>query len=138
MDYFSENLELNDIETKTIKRNSELFMGDIIELREMLQKINDFNFDIFKFDEVCRKNSLFYYSFELFGKYELFLNINEIKFKNFIYSIRDGYSRNNSYHNDLHATDVLQTSVAIFENGNLCQVKNLKFISIDFYFFSTI
>lgn len=86
--------------------------------------MNDFNFDVFKFDEVCRHNSLYYYTFELFGKYEFFLNIDEDAFKRFIYNIRDGYSRQNSYHNDIHALDVLQTCVAIFENGDLNRVRN--------------
>jgi len=88
----------------------------------MLQTINDFNFDIFKFDEICRNNSLYYYTFELFGKYEFFSNIDESVFKKFIHTIKDGYPRTNSYHNDLHATDVLQTCVTIFEHGNLSQV----------------
>jgi hypothetical protein len=94
----------------------------------MLQKISDFDFDIFKFDEICRKNSLYYYTFELFGKYEFFTNINEAVFKKFINMIKDGYSRKNYYHNDIHATDVLQTCVAIFENGNLTQVNYLFLI----------
>jgi hypothetical protein len=98
----------------------------------MLQKINEFNFDIFKFDEVCLNNSLFYYSFELFGQYELFSNIDESVFKKFINKIKDGYSRENSYHNDIHATDVLQTCVTIFEKGNLIQVN--FFIKIFFIF----
>jgi hypothetical protein len=96
----------------------------------MLQKINEFNFDIFKFDEVCLTNSLYYYTFELFGEYDLFSNIDESVFKKFINTIKDGYSRKNSYHNDLHATDVLQTCVTIFERGNFCEVKFKYFLCL--------
>lgn len=95
---------------------------EIVELTSMLQNLNDFNFDVFKFDEVSRNNCLYYYTFELFGKYEFFLNIEEKTFKKFITSIKEGCSRNNSYHNDIHALDVLQTCVAIIENGNFTQV----------------
>lgn len=96
----------------------------------MLQKISDFNFDIFKFDEICRNNSLYYYTFELFGKYEFFSNIDESVFKRFIYSVKDGYPRSNSYHNDIHATDVLQSCVAIFDNGNLTEVSNFFIFNV--------
>ena len=54
------------------KRNSEILLENITELTQMLQQMNDFNFDIFKFDEICRKNSLYYYTFEF--KRIFFLN----------------------------------------------------------------
>lgn len=108
---------------------------NVLEFREMLGKIGDFDFDIFKFDEICKNNSLYFYTFELFGKYELFSNINEDNFRKFINHIKEGYPRKNSYHNDLHATDVLQSVVTIFEKGNLTQVKLNYFYFLNFLIF---
>lgn len=91
-----------------------------------MENIRDFNFDIFRFDQITDKNALYYLSFELFGKYDMFKYMAEDKFKKFIYKIKDGYPRSNSYHNDIHATDVLQSCVAIVENGNYFTVKLIK------------
>jgi hypothetical protein len=112
--------------------NLNILRENIYQLTQMLEKISDFDFDIFKFDEICENNSLYYYTFELFGKYEFFSNINEEVFNRFINMIKDGYPRKNSYHNDLHATDVLQTCVTIFEKGNFIQVNLLIFLFISY------
>lgn len=107
-------------------------MENVAEFSDMLGKLNDFNFDIFRFDEISREKAIYYYTAELFGKYDFFKTVNEDKFKNFIFEIKDGYSRNNSYHNDIHATDVLQSCVSIVENGNFIEV---IFCFILLYFF---
>ncbi len=99
-------------------------MENIAEFTSFLENINSFEFDVFRFDELCKNNCLIYFSYDLFGKYNYFKYIDEVVFKNFIKKIRDGYSRDNSYHNDIHATDVLQTCVAIVENGDLSKVKS--------------
>ena len=118
-------MNLNDLPKENFKRNSSIVLENVAELSKALENLNDFDFDIFKFDEITQKNPLYFYSFELFGKYDFFKNNCENKFKNFIHKIIEGYPRSNSYHNDLHATDVLQSCVAIAENGN--------FIKVNFY-----
>ena len=45
--------------------------------------------------------------------------VNENTFKSFIGEITNGYSRDIPYHNDLHATDVLQTLYVFLERGNI-------------------
>jgi hypothetical protein len=146
-------LSFNDKESEMgiMMKSKILALENIGELRNMLENINDFNFDIFEFDNITNKNPLYLLSCEIFGKYEMFNIIDEKKFNNFIEKIKDGYPRSVPYHNDLHATDVLQTSIAIVENGNFIKVtkiisylikyifpyfnfaKNFKFNTIDLF-----
>ena len=46
----------------------------------------------------------------------------EEKYINFVFEIIDGYDRNIPYHNDLHATDVLQTTHMIILKNDLIKV----------------
>lgn len=93
------------------------------EFAKILEKMNNFDFDIFRFDEITKNNCLYYFTFELFANYNFFSFIEEPTFKEFISQIKRGYSRLNAYHNDIHACDVLQTCFAIVENGQLAKVK---------------
>ena len=110
------------------RSSMELENPNILELRKMLEEMNSFDFDIFKFDEICNKRGLFYLSYELFFNYNFFEIIDEGKFKNFLEEIRLGYPRTNSYHNDIHAADVLQTCLVLIERGSLDKV-NLFFLN---------
>lgn len=88
----------------------------------MLESINQFDFDIFKFDDLTKGNCLYHLTYNLFSNLDFFELINEDIFKDFINEIKKGYSRENSYHNDIHATDVLQSCFAIVHNGDLAKV----------------
>ena len=48
--------------------------------------------------------------------------LKEDKYMNFVKEITNGYDRNVTYHNDLHAADVLQTTYVIIQRGNLTTV----------------
>lgn len=98
------------------------------EFANFLENINKFDFDPFRFDEITKNGCLYYFTFELFCVYDFFSFIDELVFKEFITQIQKGYSRNNAYHNDIHAVDVLQSCFAIIDNGNLAKVKKLKIL----------
>jgi len=96
----------------------------------MLENIKTVDFDVFRFDEITKNRSLFYFTYELFAGYNFFSFIDEQNFREFITLIKKGYTRSNPYHNDIHALDVLQTCVAIVENGKLAKVIFFKSIKV--------
>ena len=94
---------------------------------EILEDIEDYEFDIFDLNDHAGKLTLYFLSESIFQSSSLFEQIvPKEQFKNFIWEIISGYNRNLTYHNDIHAADVLQTTFAIFSNGDLDEVlKNL-------------
>lgn len=94
--------------------------------------MGNFDFDIFKFDELTKGNCLYHFSYNLFSNFNFFELVTEEVFKEFIIQIKKGYSRDVPYHNDIHATDVLQSCFAIVENGNLAEVIKEKYIKFFF------
>jgi hypothetical protein len=103
---------LSDLEVSTFKM-----------LTDCLAQVGSFDFDIFDIDSIVGKKALRYISFEIFNKFNFFEEIlDESKYKNFIERLTDGYDRNIIYHNDLHATDVLQTMYVMIEKGSLVDV----------------
>ncbi len=95
---------------------------------EMLKHIDDLNFDIFKFkSDVGGEFVLSSIANYIFSFYELFDTLNFEKFEKFLTRTRLGYFCN-PYHNDIHATDVLQTCYLFCKHGNLtenCHLSNL-------------
>lgn len=104
------------------------------EINECLNKIEDFNFNIFELDNLVQKNSLLYVSSEIFSLLNFFEDvIDEITFRNFLIEISDGYTRESPYHNDLHAADVLQTTFVMMEKGSFyykCSLLEIDYIAI--------
>jgi hypothetical protein len=76
-------------------------------------------------DKLVGKRCLYFVLNQIFSKYQLLKFVEEDKFLNFIEEIIKGYERNIPYHNDLHATDVLQTTYMLVEKGNLIRVKKI-------------
>lgn len=88
-----------------------------------LDKLSEFDFNIFELNDLIDTRTIEFMSFEIFNKYEFFEElIDESKYRNFIKEITTGYSRNISYHNDLHAGDVMQTVYVMIEKGELIKV----------------
>jgi hypothetical protein len=82
-------------------------------------------FNIFLFDEqVGKENTLSMISCYIFLNLGLYSIIQYENFENFLEVIVKGYSRNNPYHNDLHAADVEQTCYIYQRYGNMKEVKN--------------
>ena len=68
------------------------------------------NFNIFKLEEkVGRDNILPVTSIYVFSSLGLFSIIDYTKFEPFIFRVASGYHRQNPYHTDLHAADMVQS-----------------------------
>jgi hypothetical protein len=111
------------IENRKSSNLSEL-PSDLLEsVKNSLDKINTFEFDIFCLDSLVETKTLHFMAYEIFNRYNYFEElIDENKYKNFIREIINGYNRKVVYHNDLHAGDVLQTVYVMIEHGDLINV----------------
>ncbi|ESN94429.1 hypothetical protein HELRODRAFT_68834, partial [Helobdella robusta] len=78
-----------------------------------MKDLDDWNFDVFKVNEIGEGHALKYVGYELFQKHDL---INKFKIStsaldNFLGKLEQGYSKyNNPYHNLVHGADVTQTT----------------------------
>ncbi len=113
----------SDIKSRKSSTLSELSFTILGAVNNNLDNINSFDYDIFELDSLIEKKSLHFMSYEIFNNNNYFDElIDEIKFKNFIKEITSGYDRKVTYHNDLHAGDVMQTTNVMLEKGELIQV----------------
>lgn len=93
-------------------------------LNKNLLTIEKLDYNIFELNELVETQSLSFLSLEIFKKLDFFNKkiINEDRFKKFVDKVTKGYDRNVTYHNDLHAADVLQTAFAILFNSDSIKV----------------
>ena len=93
------------------------------QVKDELSRIDTFEFNIFDLDLLIQKKSMFYVLNYILNKYnfieDLLVQKNYISFVN---EIINGYNRKVPYHNDMHATDVLQTTHILLEKGKLATV----------------
>jgi len=83
-----------------------------------IKSINSFDFNTFELIPILgRNNVLPLTAYCIFRENGLLDLIDENLFKNFLILIRNGYNQENPYHNDLHATDVLQMCHLFLNNG---------------------
>lgn len=109
-----ENFALKDLSPEVIQ-----------QLAKLLSKVESYEFNIFELDNLIGKRSLYFVMNQILSKYGFFKDmIEEAKFLNFADELIKGYDRNIAYHNDLHATDVIQTTYMQIEKGNLIRVKD--------------
>jgi len=103
----------------------------VIEVNKGLEKVDDFDFNVFEFDKLVEKKLLFCVLTFILNKYNFIKDLLvEKNYINFINEVTSGYNRKITYHNDLHATDVLQTSYILISKGNLY---NVRIISLNPY-----
>ena len=104
------------------------------ELNSILSKLEDFEFNIFELDKLAGVNTMLYVANEIFSNLYFYEDmIDEMVFKRFVVAIASGYSRNVLYHNDIHATDVLQTVYVMMEKGSVyykCSLMEIDYIAI--------
>ncbi|KAI8822965.1 uncharacterized protein EV422DRAFT_386421 [Fimicolochytrium jonesii] len=79
------------------------------DTQELLVKLNEYNFPIFAFEEACRSRPLLVMSHHLVVRSGLLgrLQLPVDKFINFMSEIEKGYNPHLTFHNSIHATDVL-------------------------------
>ncbi|XP_060979379.1 high affinity cAMP-specific 3',5'-cyclic phosphodiesterase 7A isoform X3 [Dama dama] len=76
----------------------------------MLEKVGNWNFDIFLFDRLTNGNSLVSLTFHLFSLHGLieYFHLDMMKLRRFLVMIQEDYHSQNPYHNAVHAADVTQ------------------------------
>ncbi|KAB1256521.1 High affinity cAMP-specific 3'; 5'-cyclic phosphodiesterase 7A, partial [Camelus dromedarius] len=76
----------------------------------MLEKVGNWNFDIFLFDRLTNGNSLVSLTFHLFNLHGLieYFHLDMMKLRRFLVMIQEDYHSQNPYHNAVHAADVTQ------------------------------
>ena len=111
--------------------NPELLKSGIMSrINEDLLDFESHNFNIFKLEEkVGRDNILPVTSMYVFASLGLFSIIDYTKFEPFIFRVASGYHRQNPYHTDLHAADMVQSLLVYLLFGNMQKV--LEFNDLD-------
>eukprot|EP00002_Diphylleia_rotans_P009073 TRINITY_DN1908_c0_g1_i4.p1 TRINITY_DN1908_c0_g1~~TRINITY_DN1908_c0_g1_i4.p1 ORF type:complete len:871 (+),score=139.30 TRINITY_DN1908_c0_g1_i4:274-2886(+) len=91
-------------------------------LMEILDTLDQWNFDIFEFDKLAEGHALYFLGHHLLHKHEFIqeYSIPEETMRNFLTAIESGYI-NNPYHNAVHAGDVLQSYNSLICAGGLGQ-----------------
>jgi hypothetical protein len=93
------------------------------QVKQELNRVDTFEFNIFDLDRLIQKKSLYYVLNHSLNKYGFIKELLvEKKYINFVNEITAGYNRKIPYHNDMHATDVLQTVHLLIAKGNLAEV----------------
>jgi len=97
--------------------------GTESQVESMLEKIEEWDFDIFGISELTNGRPLYFISSALFNKHDLMkkFGVDEGKFRRFVSVIEQGYNNRNPYHNSTHASDVLQTLNYFITKGGLSQ-----------------
>jgi hypothetical protein len=80
-----------------------------LQLVSLLEKVDNWNWDVFDLDMLSSNRPLFTLGHYLFLKSDLYnkFQIQMDVFLNFLTGIENGYHRDVPYHNSVHATDVL-------------------------------
>ncbi len=118
-----QNSRRSSLASSRMSSLSDLSQGIVESVTVTLDKLNNFDFNIFELDELVPTKTLHYMTHELFDRFEFFDElVDEQRYKNFISEIIAGYDRSIVYHNDLHAGDVMQTVYLMLEKGNIAQV----------------
>jgi len=114
-----ENMQVdNKIINRLSIENSLKILSD--EAKEILDIIDNSNFDIFSLDNLLKQKTLLFMTMEVFNEKNYFETglLSAETFTNFIDEVTiNGYSRKVAYHNDLHAADVFQTIFVFFSQG---------------------
>jgi hypothetical protein len=107
--------EVKKVNARKRKSLNEEFSSNNLLMRLNLGNDSDLNlespeFNIFEFEKkIGKQNVLPAISVYVFNYNELFDLIPYNKFERFVYEISQGYHRENPYHTDLHAADMLQS-----------------------------
>ena len=128
----------NKLIVKRSSFNQEMFKskkeGMFMNMNNINENLLDFkspNFDIFKLEnKVGKENILPVTATYIFVSLNLFSIIDYTKFEPFIFSVANGYKRDNPYHTDLHAADVTQSMLLYVIYGNLIKLLDLNQIDL--------
>lgn len=82
------------------------------QVSEMLNNALDWDFEIFRLEELTEKHPLVFLGIELFRRFDVFntFNCDENTFRAWLTVIESHYHNVNTYHNSTHAADVMQVN----------------------------
>lgn len=126
--------------TKQKMKKNILNLENVLMVDEELSiSVNNKNFDIFYFENnVGRANVLPFIAYEVFFNYDLYCIIQINAMEKFTEIVRDGYLKNNPYHNDIHAADVLQTCHSMIYFSDLIDVMMFDYLDLSGFFIAAI
>jgi len=117
---------VNDVQKKSLTSVLSDIPKKVLEhVKIELARIDTFDFNIFELDKLIQKKALYLVLNQILNRYNFFEILVEKNYINFIHEIIDGYDRKIPYHNDMHATDVLQTTYILISKGDLAKVNKL-------------
>lgn len=100
-------------------------------INDILNNLHKIDFDVFKLDEVAKTQTMNLILNRIFEQLSVFGDIiNYDKYSKFINAIINGYDRNVLYHNDIHASDVLQTAYANLITCNIVEIMKLNMYDV--------
>lgn len=111
--------------------NKQLDMGISPDIDKALSNLDSYDFDIFQVDKVTNGHPLVYVGLKLFEKYDLArkFSIPVKTLRAFFEKLEAGYL-SNSYHNKIHAADVMQTlNVYLGGKGVMHHVSHLDIMA---------
>lgn len=83
------------------------------QVSELLDNVLDWDFEIFRLEELTENRPLVFLGLELFRRFDVFntFNCDEVTFRAWLTVIEQNYISANTYHNSTHAADVMQVSL---------------------------
>ncbi|KAG8570740.1 hypothetical protein GDO81_011394 [Engystomops pustulosus] len=89
----------------------------------MLEKVGNWNFDIFLFDRLTNGNSLVTLTFHLLSHNGLIdhFHLDMVKLRRFLVMVQEDYHSQNPYHNAVHAADVTQAMYCYLKEPKLAK-----------------
>ncbi|XP_070497571.1 high affinity cAMP-specific and IBMX-insensitive 3',5'-cyclic phosphodiesterase 8 isoform X5 [Chironomus tepperi] len=84
---------------------------------ELLECALDWDFEIFRLEELTEKHPLVYLGTELFRRFDVYntFNCDEVTFRSWLIVIESHYHNVNTYHNSTHAADVMQATACYLQ-----------------------
>lgn len=85
------------------------------QVSELLDSALDWDFEIFRLEELTENHPLVYIGTELFRRFDVCntFNCDEMTFRSWLIVIESHYHSSNTYHNSTHAADVMQVCEVI-------------------------
>lgn len=93
----------------------------LIFIHEILERACDWSFDVFHLADVTSNRPLLVLTNYIFEKHNLMktLNVPTTMLLNFLNSVEQNYNNSNSYHNNIHATDVVQSAYCLLNTPSI-------------------
>ncbi|XP_063697402.1 high affinity cAMP-specific and IBMX-insensitive 3',5'-cyclic phosphodiesterase 8 isoform X2 [Culicoides brevitarsis] len=95
------------------------------QLSELMETALEWDFEIFKLEDMTEKRPLVYLGMELLRRFDVFntFNCDETTFKSWLIVIEAHYHSANTYHNSTHAADVMQATACYLQQLSVRESK---------------